>query len=363
LKIKSTIKYLGEAQNSNSAINNLAKDLILPNLTNNDALSVKSINSKLSLNSNNSKYDPSVGEDKISRSCKNTNYNLDDIDLLSNHNYRSIDRFDFPNEKDEWNAIVKYNRKLYEEEQTNFKLKDFEIRKRIREDLDNQIRQKLRRGYQETQKNLDYDDLMINHSQHLDELEIKRKQEIKERIQREKENTDKQILDEKQRKKLEILKEKKYDREYVKKIQSELEKDKLIQLKKRLDERELMFETINENELNKKRAMENKEKERLSDIKVTEDYAKVLDRQEQERNEYFKRIERNANNYINKMADTVLSGIQAKNNEEEERMRLFLIDKERRFGIFNKLINFLFDFYFVFILIGKKKMMKERKKV
>lgn len=316
----------------------------MPNLNNNEALSVKSKNSKLSNYSNFSKFNPSIGlagkeNDIQSRSSKNTNYDIDDFDILSNRNYKSIERFDFPNEQDEWNAIVKYNRKLYEEEQKNSKFKDLEIRKRIREDLDNQIRQKLKRSYEETQKNRDYDEIMLNHCQYMDDLERKRNQELKERVQREKENRDKQFQDEKQRKKIEILKEKKYDREYVKNIQSELEKERQIQLKKRLDERELMFDTIKENELNKKRALENKEKERLSDIKSTEDYAKVLDRQEQERNEYFKRIERNANNYINKMADTVISSIEAKNKEEEERMRLFLIEKERRLREFFKMIK------------------------
>ncbi len=213
----------------------------------------------------------------------------------------------------------------------NNKLKDIEIRKRIREDLDNQIRQKQKRGYEETKKNRDYDEIMLNHCNYLDELDQRRNQELRERIQREKDNRDRQLQDEKQRKKIEVLKEKKYDREYVKNIKSELEKERQIQLKKRLDERELMFDTIKENELNKKRALENKEQERLSDIKATEEYAKVLDRQEQERNEYFRRIERNANNHVNKMADTVLSSMDAKNKEEEEKMRLFLIEKERRY--------------------------------
>ena len=52
-------------------------------------------------------------------------------------------------QKDEWNAIVAYNKKLYEEELKNNKLKELEIKRRIREDLDNQIRQKLRKTHEE----------------------------------------------------------------------------------------------------------------------------------------------------------------------------------------------------------------------
>jgi hypothetical protein len=210
------------------------------------------------------------------------------------------------------------------------RLKDLEIRKRIREDLDNQIRQKLKRNFEEIQKNKEYDDIVLEHCDFLEDLEKRRTLEAKEKILKEKANRDKQIEDEKFRKSVEILKEKKYDKEYVRNIQSELEKDKQIQLKKRLEERALMHDIIRENELNKKKAQEIKEKERLDDIRVTEEYAKVLDRQEHERKEYFKRIERNGNNYINKMAENVLANIQAKNKEEEERMRDFLNEKEIR---------------------------------
>jgi len=297
----------------------------------NDAISSKSKYSKASGSSHISKYNLSVGAANASEKLSQvSNIDPEQLDILSNRNFKSVERFDFPNVQDEWNAIVKYNRQLYEEELKNNKQKDLEIRKRIREDLDNQIRQKLKRENEEHLKNREYDNIVLNHCEFLDELEKKRNQETKERVLREKENRDKQLIDEKQRKKVEKLKEKKYDREYVKNIQMELEKEKQIQLKKRHEERELMFDTIKENELNKKRAMEIKEKERLSDIRYTEEYAKLLDRQELERIEYSKRIERNSNNYLNKMAESVLANIQAKNVEEEERMRDYLSEKEKR---------------------------------
>jgi len=319
-------------------ISNLTKDLNDLNINlnninnpNSDALSVKSKLSKASLNSNNKLSGIGALSVKSSqRENSEIENELDRLEILSNKNYKSLERFDFPNEQDEWNAIVNYNRKLYEEEKKNNKLKDLEIRKRIREDLDNQIRQKLKRNYEEVQKNREYDNIVMQHCDFLEDLEKKRIQENKDRVMREKANRDKQLQDEKFRKRVEVLKEKKYDKEYVKNIQNELEKEKQQQLKKRLEERELMFDTIKENELNKKRALENKERERLDDIKATEEYAKVLDRQEQERIEYFKRIERNGNNYINKMAENVLANIQAKNKEEEDRMRTFLSEKEKR---------------------------------
>jgi len=287
-----------------------------------------SANSKFSKNSYGFKNSPINEHEKLSKSSESNCDYLDELDdYLSKNSSRNIERFDFPNEQDEWNAIVKYNRKLYEDDQKNNKLKELEIRKRIREDLDNQIRQKVKRSYEEAQKNREYDNIILNHCNFLEEIERKRTQDIREKVLREKENRDKQLLDEKTRKKIEQLKEKKYDREYVKNIQSELEK-----------------------------------KERLSDIKYTEEFAKVLERQDQERLEYFKKIERNANNFMNKMADNVLDHIEFKNKEEEERMRSFLLEKEKRYLHTFYLKNF-FKYYFCNLILEIKKKTRERKRL
>jgi hypothetical protein len=245
---------------------------------------------------------------------------------------KNLERLNFTGVEgdDEWNKIVKYNQKLYQEENFNNKLKDIEIKKRIKEDLDNQIRQKLKRNKDEVVKEREYDEIILNHCNFMEDLEKQRQMETRERLAKEKENRDKQLIDEQKRKKMEIMKEKKYDREYVKNILSEIEKDKQIQMKRRIDERELMFNTIRENKLNKQRQIENKERERLNDIKSTEEYAKVLDRQEQERIEYFKKIERNANNFINKMAENVINEMDYKNKEEEQKMKTYLEEKEAR---------------------------------
>ena len=60
------------------------------------------------------------------------------------------------------------------------------------------------------------------------------------------------------------------------------------------------------------------------------EFAQVLDKQEQDRIEYFKSIERNANNFISKMGDTVLKEMNDKNKTDEERMNKYLAEKEKR---------------------------------
>ncbi len=244
--------------------------------------------------------------------------------------YPDTEKLIFTKGGDEWDEIVKYNQKLYNEEKLNNKLKDIEIKKRIKEDLENQMRQKLRRNQEEFIKQREYDEIMKNHCNVLEDLEKQRQIEAKEMALKEKENRDKQLMDEQNRKKMEILKEKTFDKEYVRNILLDLEKDKKIQIKKRNDERELMNKTLLENQLNKQRQLENKERERLIDIRLTGEYGKVLDKQEQQRIEYFKRIERNESNFMYKMAEKLKNEMDNKNKDEEMKMKMYLIEREKR---------------------------------
>lgn len=59
------------------------------------------------------------------------------------------------------------------------------------------------------------------------------------------------------------------------------------------------------------------------DIKITEDEPKVKEKQENERIEYFKKIERNANSFMDQKIQTVLKEQEDKNREEEEKIRQY----------------------------------------
>jgi len=307
---------------------NSTSNVVLPELNNNiinDAASVRSKASKLSKTSN-----KNINDKKEKNDTKSVYSEFDDLESVASKPNKYLERFDFEDQKDEWNAIVAYNRKLWEQEQKQNKLNDLEIKRRIREDLDNQIRQKLKREHEEYLKNQEYDEIQMKHNEFLDDLEKKRQQEIKDRIMREKENRDKQLKDEKSRKRMEHFKEKKYDKEIVQNIKNDIEREKQNQLRKRMEEKELLQKTLRENELNRLRQIEYIKNEKLDDIKATKEYGRIMDRQEQERVDYFKRIERNANNFVNKMSETVLKEVDRKNKDEEDRMKNYLDEKERK---------------------------------
>ena len=121
---------MSQMNNSNyvDTQNNQNNNVYLPDL-NNDNLSVKSKASKQS---------SAYRSNKSIKGKANSVYSeYDDLESLAGRK-RDIERFDFDDQKDEWNAIVAYNKKLYDDEKRQNKLKDMEVKKRIREDLDNQ---------------------------------------------------------------------------------------------------------------------------------------------------------------------------------------------------------------------------------
>ena len=113
-----------------------------------------------------------------------------------------------------------------------------------------------------------------------------------------------------------------------------MENEKQTMIKKKVEEKEALQKTLKDNELNKIKLIEQLKKERDEDVRCTQEYAKILEKQENERKEYFNRIERNSNNFMSNMVKTVLKDMDVKNKDEEDRMKKYLSDKERRYKFF-----------------------------
>ena len=179
--------------------------LVLPEIDNNrmENMSVKSKNSKMSGVSHLSKYSEYRNKE-----------NLPDDDRLSRYSQKNqTDRLNFNEEGDEWNAIAKYNQKMFQDEKKMSKYKDSEIKKRTKEELDTQVKEKLRRMNDENKKNNEYDNILLQHVDFLSNVEKNKQDDIKSKIYREKENRDQQLKDEKRRKRDENKKEKEFDKQ------------------------------------------------------------------------------------------------------------------------------------------------------
>ena len=71
--------------------------------------------------------------------------------------------FDFSKYADEWDAINMYNKKKFEEDKKREKIKDHEMKLRTRNDLDNQIKQKIKKQYEEKLREKEGDKLFQEH--------------------------------------------------------------------------------------------------------------------------------------------------------------------------------------------------------
>ena len=229
--------------------------------------------------------------------------------------------FDFSKYADEWDAINMYNKKKFEEDKKREKIKDHEMKLRTKNDLDNQIKQKIKREYEEKLKSLEYDALVDKHLKHLDELEAKKREEIRKRVLKEKEMRDKQLREQYVKKRIDFLKNKKYERALVKENQQQIKDEIKANLERKKAEKLAMEKTKEDNLLRRKILAEEEKKEREDDIRIMEDALALDIKKENERKEYFQKIERNANVFSGKAIETVLKAQKEKMRMEEEKLK------------------------------------------
>lgn len=237
-------------------------------------------------------------------------------------------RFEFEHEDDMWNAFNNVNRRIFEQERIDEKQKDMEIKRRTKEDLDNQIKQKLLRLENERVKESEYHTILVKHIDHLNLLEEQKQAKIKDKIIKEKENRDKQMWDQNYRKKVEKIKNRKYENQLLNYISSEIQSDKEFQNKKKLEAKEQLRKTLEENENIRLKKEMLKQEEADDEMKCAEEYNNILKKQEQDRANYFKNIELKSTDFMAKMTDTVLKDLKEKNAQAEKRMNEFLKKQE-----------------------------------
>ncbi len=265
------------------------------------------------------------------------------------------ERFEFPG-GDEWNAIVEYNHKKYEEDMRNNKIKELEIRKRQKDDLDLQIREKLLKQQQEKILSRQYDDMQDKHLVEMHEIEKQREQENREKSYNLKYSRDVLLNNEKERKKWVVHQEKLLDREtgnfikikfIVKKVKQEIERNNRDVVKKKQLEKDAVQLLISDHEFSKQKAKEAVEQEKMNDIKITSEYSKMIDRQDNERNNFFKNKMRMPNEVTRQLVEDVLKDMEEKRRLEEERILQYNKNKEKK--------------YHKTYYIEKKKWMRQRK--
>ena len=85
-----------------------------------------------------------------------------------------------------------------------------------------------------------------------------------------------------------------------------------------------------ENEMNKKRQKDDDEQKRIEDLKAQDEYSKMLEKQEMDRVNEMKRREARAQEFQNKMADNVLTKMDAKQKFEDQMLARYENEREMR---------------------------------
>ena len=251
-------------------------------------------------------------------------------------NKKNYKRLDFSKDGDEWNAIAKYNRKLYEDQIKLEKKKDEELKRRNREDLDLQVKERLKQKYENELKEKEYDKMMIEHQKELDEIDKKKQEEIKKQVMKEKESRDEQIRQNYMKRRIELLKEKKFDKLLLKSIKEGLEKENKEINERKKRENDSMVKAMKESNLKIKMKKEMEKKEKEADAKIAQERMKMKIEEDLQREKYYDMIRSYGNKLSNKSSE-IIAKIKKEDEEEEKRIHHYYeernklaIEKEKR---------------------------------
>ena len=242
---------------------------------------------------------------------------------------KNYERIDFAADGDEWAAIVKYNKKLYDIQLMDEKLKDKVNKRRTKEYLDYQVREKIKKEYEDELKEKEYNKIMEEHTKKMDELEAIKAQKIKEQIQRLKDDRDAQLKNERTRKRIEELKQKKFDLNLVKNMQNNLEKDWQHKMDRRQKEYEAFQKAMKENEMKQQRLKEQLKKEKEDEIKTNKERLRIEDRKDQERKRYYDQIKLNGNKYSTKQAEEIIEKMKRDQKAEDDKIQYYYDAKNK----------------------------------
>ena len=267
------------------------------------------------------KFDEKFLSDKICEEEVNDFQKISKLNEEPGINKVNLDLSKYANE---WDAINMYNKKKFEEQKRNEKIRDWEVRMRTRADLNNQIRQKIIRKYEQELKEREYDAMMDKHIKYLNELDKKKKEELKKRALQEKEMRDNQQREQYVNKRLAFLKNKKYEKELVEHNKEEIRLEKeAIQAKKKKDHEELL-KTLKDNELHKQKLIEQEKKEKENDVQMMEDALASELQKDYERKAYFEKIKKAGAQFSDEAVRNVYKQRDEKLREEEEKMKQYL---------------------------------------
>ena len=245
------------------------------------------------------------------------------------NNDLNLNKLDFKKYGNEWAAMAAYDRKLYEQQILDEKVRKTQLKKRTKYDLDEQVKAKVKKEYEEELKEKEYDKLFREHQKKLDQIEKEKEELIKQQYLREKASREAQLKDNYVRKRIDELKDKKFDKKVIRTIKSEMEKEQQKFAEEKRKRNEELNKALKKNEENRKNQKKLLEQQRKEDLQFLEEERKMDKRLDDQREYLLKKIKSNADRYTNKQAEEKVRQIKRDQEEEEKKMLFYMNEKTR----------------------------------
>ena len=241
-----------------------------------------------------------------------------------------VERIDFAGTGDEWGALAEYNRRIYEQELKEEKIKDKEIKMRIRDELNIQIKDKVKREYEEELRNKEYIKIWKEHLKNLEEMEREKEEKLRKQRKMEQENRINQMRDEYTRKRIAELKNKKFERNLVKHYQEEIEDERRKIEERKQKEIEAYLNTKKTNDLREQKLKDDLKKEKEEDKRFMEEYRQIEEKKELERKKFFERIKKYGNKYDLTKAYELVEKQKLEDKEDEDKINYYMKENNRK---------------------------------
>ena len=246
---------------------------------------------------------------------------------LEENKNKKYKRIDFTYQGDEWSAIVNYNKNMYQRQLKEEKMKDLEMKKRTKQCLDIQIKEKLKNKLNDKLKEKEFDEKINLYTKQLDQIQQDKLKKISEQINRLKIDRDNILKNETLKKKIEKLKEKKFEKNLVKIYKAQLEQQKQDILEKKKQGKEELLKAKKAMEEKQKKLKEEKTKEIEEEKKLNKLLYLMDQRKENERNYYYKKIKSLSNKYLLPNSEKILKKIIQEGKIEEEKIQHYYEEK------------------------------------
>ncbi|KAM3132392.1 hypothetical protein pb186bvf_015492 [Paramecium bursaria] len=250
--------------------------------------------------------------------------------MTSLHTKKVENDLGFLNEENQWGAIYKYNKYLYDKEADILKQREEQRKRRIKEELDKQVSEKQHKKVNQQKEEQAFYENQLLQCDMFDKLEHEKQLKAKQLKMIEKKARDQQVKEIKKNRRQEDRQEKALDSYMIQKIKEEIDEEQKFQQFKKEHQYNVMQKLLAENEEKKRQQFEEQEKERQENVRLMDAYCKLLDKQEQERTRALKERDEKIKTYQLKALEQQEKELEKKIGALEKRAEKYENRKERR---------------------------------